>query len=677
MNMEQFNAYFDDYNLIELVVSKSSGFQAPFSLITPKGVTGTNIIYQYEDHNNHYFGLSFTEPLQIGANYYLGNASANMKCQVKYRFIVKTPRFDEEFNYTGPLGVTYAKEMTIFRLWAPTASKVQLLLNGRVLDLDRRQQGVFVLVLKGDYDKCVYNYLVHVNGAVNEIIDPYGAGLTPNSTGSIILDPKKFKKPASYTLKPLSIADYLIYEMSVYDFSNNRFFKNKGKYLAFQEVTNNDYKDSIGLGYIKSLGVSHIQLQPILDFATKDDYNPHGLYNWGYDPVSFFAMEGSYVSDLKDPYLRVSEAQGMVDAIHAQGMRVILDVVYNHVYKHESSCLELAVPYYYFGYKNKAITNGSLCGNDLDSSRKMVCKLIIDSVVDLIKKYAINGLRIDLMGLSSKYLVDNLEIESRKLDKDFVIYGEGWNMEGCLGVSECANLSNAKELPDIAFFNDYFRDNVMGHSWSSASQFGYALGDVSKCIYAMDVLHGHHSSDFIGPIQSVNYLECHDGLSYADKIVKECGFLDQGRAILGLAMLVLAQGIPFIHMGEEFLKSKKMIDNSYLNLESENDYDWNEISRKKTFIHMFKQLIKFRQEHPELFFVKEEDVVENVKISEFYRSIVYDVGNYTFIFNGNDHELVYPDINDPNIVLGNRMNITREGKLQLDAAAFVILLNDK
>ena len=673
--MEQIRAYFDDYDLIVVAVAQGNNFVPPFTLLDGNTQIGTEVVYQYEEQGFHYYGVRFQTDLNIGNSYYL--SSGSLKYLVQYRFITKTSRFDEEFAYNGPLGVSYGKDTSAFRLWAPTASKVEILINGKVYEMARAKQGIFIAMLRGDLDKCAYNYLVHVNGEVNETLDPYALAVTPNSTSSVVIDPRKIAKPVKYELPALTMADYLIYELSVFDYSNNRFFKNRGKYVAFQEATKNDFKDSIGLDYIKSLGVSHVQLMPILDFATKDDNNPYGLYNWGYDPVGFFAMEGSYSTNPADPYLRIAEVQGMIESIHKHQMRVTLDVVYNHVYKYETNALNQTVPYYYFGYKNGVVSNGSLCGNDLETSKKMVFRMISDSVANLIKIYGVDGIRIDLMGIFSKQLVDKLEKDSKQLNPSFIVYGEGWDSDSYLEGAQRASLNNARELPLIGFFNNYFRDNIAGHSWLSSSQYGYALSDVSKCIYAMDVIKGHHDKDFVSPRQSINFIECHDGLALADKIIKECGSLDDNKAILALAMLILAQGIPFLHCGEEVMKCKGMNENTYLNQNHENDLDWNEISRKKDFVHMVRQLVKFRQNHKDLFFEKEEEVLENVQVTEYYRSIICTIKNYVFVFNGNNHDLVYQEINDPNIVLGNRVSITRESKLRLDASGFVILLLDK
>ncbi len=664
--------YLDDYNTIEIQVKRGATFLPPFTLHSNSHSIALRIVHQYEDQIHHFYGISFDYEIEIGQEYYISDKTGKKEI-LQYRFITKTKRFDTDFAYDGELGPIYDKESTLFKLWAPTAAKVALLLNGETHEMERKGQGVYSIVINGDLDCAIYNYLVTVNGVTNLVIDPYAKSCTPNATSSIVIDKNKARLPKQYALKPLRPADYLIYELSVYDYSNNPWFVNKGKYLAFEEKAVNDYMDKIGLDYIKSLGVSHLQLMPILDFATKDEMQPHKLYNWGYDPVQYFVSEGSYLNDLDNPYSRINEVVAMVDAIHSHGMRVVLDVVYNHVYEFETNCLNQIVPYYYFVYKDRVKSNGSMCGNDLDTPKYMVFSLISNSVKYLVETFCIDGLRMDLMGIISIQLVENIAKIGRNIVKDFAIYGEGWHNSTLIDDLIKTTFEKAKQIPTIGFFNDYFRDNIMGSSSYCASTYGYALGDVAKTYYAIDVLKGHHDIHFDNPLQSINYLECHDGMTLSDKIVKESGKVDKNKILLAMAMLILAQGIPFIHMGQEFMRSKNMQDNTYLGKNNVNFIDWNLISKNKDIVDKIRQIISFRQSHPELFFASFKQIEKNVKIEEFYSSIVYYVGDYVFYFNGNNHEMIYPNVKGPDIILSNNASINCKNCLKLEASSFAIV----
>ena len=333
----------------------------------------------------------------------------------------------------------------------------------------------------------------------------------------------------------------------------------------------------------------------------------------------------------------------MINVLHKNNIGVILDLVYNHVYNIETNTLNLIVPYYYFIYdKDCTLSNGSMCGNDFDSKRSMARKIIIDSVSYLQNVFLIDGIRLDLMGIIDVETINSVAKLVKNNNKNFLIYGEGWNNSSLINEAEKSTFSNAKKLPEIGFFNDYFRDNIVGQPWRTSSMYGYALGDLSKVYYAIDVLKGHHSDDFLSPLQSINYLESHDGLTMHDKIVKECGEYKEDVAILALSMLLLAQGVPFLHMGQEVRKDKKMFDNTYLNPNGVNNVDYDLINDSLNNIRIMKELISFRKNNLDLFFDSEIDVERKVKIYEYYKVIVYEIsGNnrlVKIIYNGTDYD---------------------------------------
>jgi pullulanase len=363
-----------------------------------------------------------------------------------------------------------------------------------------------------------------------------------------------------------------------------------------------------GLSHIVDLGVTHVQIMPMFDFSTVDEDNPSTFYNWGYDPVQYNVPEGSFSSDPKDPIKRVLEARTMIQAFHKQGIRVIMDVVYNHVYEMESNAFEKVVPYYYFRRSaSGALSNGSFCNNDVDSNRLMVRKFILDSCKCWMEAYDIDGFRFDLMGVLDIDTMNAIEAQSKALKPDSMIYGEGWNMPTSLPEDIKANMGNQSKMPHIAHFNDFFREHVKGRtSTNEITLKGYGAGDTSfidamKAAMVGNCLPGLVKI-FDQPTQSVNYIECHDNHTSWDKL-KECCKEDP-REIrvkkhkLMIGSVLLAQGIPFIHSGQEFCRTKNGQHNSYRSSDAINQIDWIRKERHMDVVQYTKDMIALRKRMP-------------------------------------------------------------------------------
>lgn len=644
------SAFLDDYTNIVMITSDNFVLSYPSKLyIVDKFLNkycATKILKKETKDNSYIYYINASKSLIIGEEYYITDGE-KIKCLIEYRFITKTEKFEKKFFYDGSdLGSSVECNVTKFKLWAPTANRVVLKISNRSYEMQRIDNGVWYFEINRNCHGEVYNYIVYVNGQASEVIDPYAKASIANSASSVVIDIARIINRVDRLALNSNdrTQSNVIYELSVYDFSNEKYHKNKGKFISFtEEGLVNKFGQPVGIDYLKYLGITHVQLMPIIDFATKDDFNPHKYYNWGYDPVQYFCFEGSYISNINDYESGILEVLQMINVLHKNNIGVILDLVYNHVYNIETNSLNLIVPYYYFIYDKQCnLSNGSLCGNDFDSKRAMSRKIIIDSINYLQNIFLIDGIRLDLMGILNVETINSITKLVKSNNNNFLIYGEGWNNNSLINEEEKSTFSNAKKLPEIGFFNDYFRDNIIGQPWRTSSMYGYALGDLSKVYYAIDVLKGHHSDDFLSPLQSINYLESHDGLTMHDKIVKECGEYKEDVAILALSMLLLAQGVPFLHMGQEVRKDKKMFDNTYLNPNGVNNVDYDLINDSLNNIRIMKELISFRKNNLDLFFDSEIDVERKVKIYEYYKVIVYEIsGNnrlVKIIYNGTDYD---------------------------------------
>jgi len=664
--MQLIKAFFDDYDLVRVKIDKRhyQGIAQEFHIVDESNRFIDTKIIETKEHNTYFwYTLKFEHNLIIGDKYSIVDNNFG-RTLIDYRFIVKTKKFNRDHNYNDELGSIVKGNKTIFRLWAPTATEVILKVfnknETRIDKMFRNENGVFELTINENLDGRMYRYLVDVNGMINEVVDPYGKAKTPNTLHSIVVDLSKLdNKKVKINKKITKLADMFIYELSVYDYSDALFgFKYPHKFKSFTEKGLKDKAGNpIGIDYLKSLGVSHVQLQPILDFATKDELNPDRFYNWGYDPLTYFSFEGSYISDPSNHQFQIQEVREMVNSFHQEGIRVVMDVVYNHVYDLEIVVFDKIVPYYFYRYNSDLTYSKGSMFVDIDTKQVMVQKFLTDNVKYLVKEFDIDGFRFDLMGIIDCNTMDKMFYECKQIKDDVVFYGEGWSNSTNLDNQEKCTMENDLKHAYISFFNDYFRDNIVGQSWHSSSLKGYALADKSKAYYVADVLKGKHDNHFYTPWQSINFIECHDGLTLADKISKENGKLDKSMGLMAMAMLILGQGVLFIHQGQEVLKSKNMLDNTYNNNSGINIIDWNRFELEKDYLNQVKQLIKFRKDNHDLFFNSTEEVSKNVNIYSYFDAIVYEVkgksNSYRYIFNNSGRDLDISKFSFDKIVFTN------------------------
>ncbi|WP_342563930.1 type I pullulanase [Paenibacillus sp. FSL R7-0345] len=532
--------------------------------------------------------------------------------------------FDNLFSYDGnDLGLSYTPHHSSFCLWAPTAFEAEVVLYdtwqdaaGEHLPMTREVRGTWRLNVSGDLEGKFYTYRVRVGEQWNEAADPYARAVGVNGDRSAVLDMSK-TNPERWTEDKPQLADpvdSVIYELHLRDLSVHPAsgIVHKSQYLGLAEDgTRGPGGIATGLDHIAGLGVTHVQLLPIYDYATEsvDETmldQPH--YNWGYDPKNYNAPEGSYATNPYAPGVRIRELKTMIQALHDRGLRVIMDVVYNHVYDGFRVNFTKLVPGYYLRYKQDGtLSNGSGCGNDVASERLMVSRFIVESVLYWAEEYHIDGFRFDLMGLLDIGTMQEIRRRLDDMDPSIMTIGEGWIMDTELAPEKLASQSNADVLPGIGHFNDGFRDAVKGNIFRYEEQ-GFISGRLGlekavKTGITGGVVHGQESGQFADePQQCVNFVECHDNHTLWDKIVLSTqGESDGQRAAmhrLASAMVLTSQGIPFLHAGQEFMRTKDGIENSYKSPAEVNWMDWERCAARSADVDYMKRLIALRKAHP-------------------------------------------------------------------------------
>lgn len=559
-----------------------------------------------------------------------------LSCYLDFSKLSMCEEFDELYFYDhNDLGNQYTKEKTTFKVWAPLATGVILKVmkwNGEteLFPMKRQKKGVYFVEVCEDLELEQYVYLIRHTNSYEVTLDPYAYSSSSNGRASIIVDLEKV--PCRQFDLPVleKMTDMVIYETSVRDFSmsSTSGMKNKGKFLAFTELnTSTDSGNPTGLDYLSCLGITHLQLMPIADFATVDEKNPLELYNWGYDPLAYNVTEGSYVTDPDDGYMRITEAQRMVEALHSRGIRVVMDVVFNHMHDVNINALERTVPYYFFRRNGDgSLSNGSWCGNDLNTIALMCRKYILDMCRRWQVLYGIDGFRFDLMGIIDQETMKLVDAQGKALDPSFVVYGEGWNMPTALDEEMRTTIQNNLKTPYIGFFNDFFRDTLRGTNQMETK--GYFSGDTYKTNDAMKAI---CNLDMFAKItQSINYVECHDNATCYDKLqisnYDESEKIRKRRSRLMMAAVILSQGVPFLHSGQEFFRTKGGLSNTYNAGDQVNALDWNRKDMEIDTTQFIQFLIHLRKNNPCFRYGSYDMIRKNVKTENInHRMIKYSL----------------------------------------------------
>lgn len=542
-------------------------------------------------------------------------------------------RFAKQYHYDGALGAVCSREGTSFRLWAPTATSVELRLyqKGHSVSpyfqtaLSREEKGVWVWSSPENLDGVYYDYVVTVQGVSRETADPYARACGLNGSRSMVIDLSRTNpKGWELDMPPERQPEDIIYEVHVREFSwaeSGGFPKEaRGKYKAFSCTDTTLYNDGThptGIGWMKQLGVTHVQLMPVFDYASVDEENPEGSFNWGYDPLNYNVPEGSYSTDPTRGEVRIREFKEMVQSLHQNGFRVIMDVVYNHTY-HRDSWLERTVPgYYYRQYPDGRISDGSGCGNDIASERSMCAKYILDSVLYWTEEYHIDGFRFDLMGLLDTQLMETIrkELDTRWGRGEKLVYGEPWTAWET-AMARGFHPADKKHLAgmdmEIGAFCDGVRDAIKGSVMDTAAR-GFVNGGRHKEEQILHSVSGwcgkYRRFSAAVPSQVINYLSCHDDMTIWDKLVFTLDPQKQYDKFssqvlranrLAAAICFTCQGRLFLLSGEEFGRTKEGKGNTYCSPISLNRLDWKRAWQNRELADYYQGLFALRKTLPAL-----------------------------------------------------------------------------
>ena len=554
--------------------------------------------------------------------------------------VVRTAAFDNKYTYNGnDLGVTYTPTQSTFKIWAPTASAIEV--NTYENDTDPNSkaknhysmkyvgQGVWKVTVQGDLNNTAYDYTIHfADGATNETYDPYATACVEGGYRSVVLAPSETGADVS-SIGKNDPTNEVIGEIHIRDFTNNPSSgvpaKLRGTYLgAVYQGSKNASGQATGLDYLKQQGINTVQIQPA--FQYDDGSGKTYQYNWGYNPENYNIPEGWYSTNRDDPATRIKEFKEMVQAFHKNGIRVNMDVVYNHVGNYGKNALALSVPGYYFSYDgNGNLTNASACGNDVASERNMVRNYIVHSVKYWHDVYGVDGFRFDLMG--------NLDVKTmnaiRAALPNCVLYGEGWNMGANIPANTRADQANENQMPTIGTFNGWGRTIIRGSD--DGKQHGYITGNDSQATMSSlaNFIYGSQNAkntpsdaydngvNYVNPGQLINYTECHDNKTLWDTIVaaypNESADLTMRRAELGNAITILNQGVPYLQVGQGFGRSKDGNGNSYNAGDAVNNINWNRESQFPWAVSYEKALLQLRAADPGFRMTSFSDIDKNFK----------------------------------------------------------------
>ena len=563
----------------------------------------------------------------------------------------------------GPITeMTYSPTATRLSLWGPVAEEARVNLYDtdlggetiEVVPMQRGNDGTWNARLNGDRKGIFYTFQVKTKGKwLEETPGIFAKTVGTNGQRAMIMNirdtnPEGWDNDKSPEMN--GITDVVLYEMHHRDFSVHASsgIKNKGKFLALTENgTKNPDGYSTGIDHLRELGVTHVHLLPSYDYGSIDERTGKSIggggrdqityYNWGYDPVNYNCPEGSYSTNPADPAARIKEFKEMVMAMHKAGLRVVMDVVYNHVFDLAQSNFQRIVPDYFFRWQSdskaddmsaqaKEPSNGSGCGNETASEMPMMRKYMIESVIYWMKEYHVDGFRFDLMGIHDIETMNAIREAAQAVDPNVVIYGEGWAASApAYPAEKLAMKANTSQLGGIAAFGDELRDGLRG-SWSNNEEGAFLVGNPGNEESVKFGIVGaiqHPGVDYSKvnyskapwasqPTQMISYVSCHDDMCVADRLkvtlrtknkkksLTEAQLMQQQTALMKLAETVTltSQGVPFIWCGDEIMRDRKGVHNCYASPDSINAIDWNGKTENIDLYNYIKGVISIRKAHP-------------------------------------------------------------------------------
>ena len=676
------------------------GKEVAISSISSLGKEATNGIIEIEGK------------LNLAANYKLSIGEYGEK-QVLPIGIFDSEYFAENFHYDGnDLGAVINGDNTTFKVWAPTASKVVLNLfetgDGgeayKTVDMVLGDKGVW-----SHTEACghgtYYTYTVTTAVGTQEAVDIYAKAAGVNGNRGMVVDLNR-TNPENWSADVLEnpiehYSEAIIWEVHVRDFSNKiTSCAYPGKYLAFTESgLVNEAGKSVGVDYLKELGITHVHLLPVYDYATVDETNPDSGFNWGYDPKNYNVPEGSYSTDPYNGEVRILEYKQMVQALHEAGIGVIMDMVYNHT-NDANSYFNKIVPYYYYRYTDDgANTSASGCGNDTASERYMYGKFMVESTSYWVEEYHLDGLRFDLMGLHDVETMQEVETAVHGNNPYAIIYGEGWTMGATIDGSPQANQTNINQITAsgdaigaIAVFNDSIRDGLKGSVFEKTGK-GYINGMPAATV--RDIIFGINGGKGIGQGWAVensmviNYMSAHDNNTLWDKLLlSNPDDTDDRRNRmnnLGAAIVLISKGTPFWQAGEEMLRTKGGDENSYKSSDAVNNIDWSVLQegrREYATMQYYKGLIEMRKSFG--IFTDPDTVITTEELGSGLLAVTFDDGNggqALAVLNPHNTALPYALDGQWNLVAtgeeaGSSVLAQETGSVTVDAIGVRIYVND-
>ena len=521
---------------------------------------------------------------------------------------------------------TYTSHFTRFKMWSPVAISVELRLysegvGGKVVaryNLEVAGEGWWRLNVYQDLKGLFYTYRVQTpEGWLDETPGVFATAVGVNGMRAAVVDLDATNPDGWEADKRPPVCSPVIYELHHRDFSisHSSGVAHKGRFLALTERgTRSPEGLPTGIDHLVELGVTHVQLLPSFDFSSIDETQknvPH--YNWGYDPQNYNVPEGSYATDANTPEVRIKEFKQMVKALHDAGLRVILDVVYNHVASVSNSAFERTVPDYYFRRRNNGeLANGSGCGNETASEQPMMRQFIVESVAFWAKEYHIDGFRFDLMALHDRQTMQAVVDRLHEIDASICVYGEGWAAEAPqLPAAQCMTKKNIHKVKGLAAFGDELRDALRGPFYDD-TQGGFLFGNRSTLpllklglagmVYYPELGNSGHSAWAKSPLQVLSYVSCHDDLCLVDRLRAVSPQLSDEEvarlSLLAHTAVLTAQGTPFLFAGEELLRQKRGVRNSYRSVDTVNAIDWRGKARHFGVFTYLRRLIEMRKAHP-------------------------------------------------------------------------------
>ncbi len=663
------NAYWSGENTIYIIATN------PINANTLKLYTGeTELEITNRDISGTKGTITLKDKVDFFKDYTLkGTFDEEVSIEVSFDGAYETEGFGQVFNYDGELGAIIKDDTTTFRVWAPTskAMKLRLYDNGTTLDdsteahpgtntpiatydMEKGEKGTWEYVVDSNLHGTYYTYVVTNSTGTHEVVDPYAKSCGLNGQRGLVVDFTRVN-PTGWEYgvtgnTGLANVDQIIYEAHVRDFSISSTWNGtskKGTFLAMAESGTTYEGVKTGFDHLADLGITSLQILPFYDWPAgvdeKDVNDPtKDVYNWGYMPLNYNCLEGSYSTNPWDGLVRITEFKTLVKAYTSAGININMDVVFNHTGLTADSNFSYLVPGYYYRFTTDgAYSNGSGCGNETASERYMMRKFMVDSTEFWVKEYNIAGFRFDLMALHDIDTMNAIADNLHEINSSIMIYGEPWTGgDTTLPSEKQAVKSNMNSMPSVGAFNDNFRDGVKGSVFSSGNQ-GFIQGDNGKIEQVRDGILGRfiNASRIVGnPNQVINYTTCHDNNTLHDKLKLSVKDISDADLLLmqkqAYSIILLSEGIPFIHAGDEFLRSKVMADgsydhNSYDSGDKVNEMDWSLLKKNASMNEHIKALIALRKSHPSFRLRTNDDVTASLEFldSTLTGVIMYKVTN--------------------------------------------------